>query len=209
MPIKVLIADDHEVLRQGIASLLRDTDIKIVAEADTIERAVQMAKKHRPDVILLDVRMDDDGLSGLERIRDEQPNARVVMLSMFDNPTYIARAIAWGASDYVLKGASRQELISAITAAARGQPPAKNGAFKKVVSVMATREEDKESETPLTKRELQVLRHIAFGLSNREIGLSLKIGVETVKEHVQNVVRKLGVGDRTEAAVWATRKGLV
>jgi DNA-binding NarL/FixJ family response regulator len=210
MSIKVLVADDHEVLRQGVASLLRETDIKIVAEADTVERTVQLVKKHHPDVVLLDVRMDDDGLSALERIRDEQPDARVVMLSMFDNPTYIARAAAWGASDYLLKGASRHELISAITAAARGQPPAKHGEFKRISDALAANgEEDEIDDVPLTKRELQVLRHLAFGLSNREIGLSLKISVETVKEHVQNLVRKLGFSDRTEAAVWATRKGLV
>jgi DNA-binding NarL/FixJ family response regulator len=208
--IKVLVADDHEVVRQGLASLLSGTDIKIVAEADTAERAVQLARKHRPDVVLLDVRMPDgDGLSALARIRDEHPLARVVMLSTYDNPTYIARAVAMGASDYVLKGSTRQELIAAITAAAHGQSPSKTGELKKISTSMATRDRSDHSDVPLTERELQVLRHLALGLSNKDIGRSLSISVETVKEHVQNVLRKIAVTDRTQAAVWAVRKGLV
>jgi DNA-binding NarL/FixJ family response regulator len=208
--IKVLVADDHEVVRQGLASLLSGSDIKIVAEADSAERAVQLVKKHRPDVVLLDIRMPNgDGLCALERIRYEQPDARVVMLSTYDNPTYIARAAAMGACDYVLKGSTRQELITAITAAAQGESPSNSGELKKISSAMSTRDECRDSDVPLTQRELQVLRHMALGLSNKEIGKSLKISVETVKEHVQNVLRKIAVTDRTQAAVWAVRKGLV
>jgi DNA-binding NarL/FixJ family response regulator len=208
--IKVLVADDHEVVRQGLASLLSGSDIKIVAEADSAERAVQLVKKHRPDVVLLDIRMPSvDGLCALERIRLEQPDARVVMLSTYDNPTYVARAAAMGACDYVLKGSTRQELIAAITAAAQGESPTNCGELKKIASTMSTRDECHDSDVPLTQRELQVLRHMALGLSNKEIGQSLNISVETVKEHVQNVLRKIAVTDRTQAAVWAVRKGLV
>jgi DNA-binding NarL/FixJ family response regulator len=208
--IKVLVADDHEVVRQGLACLFSGSDIKIVAEADCAERAVQLVKKHRPDVVLLDIRMPDgDGLAALEKIRHEQPDARVVMLSTYDNPTYIARAVAMGACDYLLKCSTRQELISAITAAAQGEPPSKGGELKRISSAMAAREPGHGSDVPLTQRELQVLRHLALGLSNKEIGKSLNISVETVKEHVQNVLRKIAVTDRTQAAVWAVRKGLV
>lgn len=210
MSIKVLVADDHEVVRQGLASLLSGTDIKIIAEADTGEKAVQLARKHRPDVVLLDIRLPNmDGLTALERIREDQPNARVVMLSTYDNPTYVARAVAMGAVDYVLKGSTRQELISAITGAAAGDSPSKAGEMRRISTAMATREQTGDSDIPLTQREQQVLRHMALGLSNKEIGRSLNISIETVKEHVQNVLRKIHVTDRTQAAVWAVRKGLV
>jgi DNA-binding NarL/FixJ family response regulator len=210
MPIKVLVADDHEVVRQGLASLLSGTDIKIVAEADSADKAVQLLKKHRPDVVLLDIRFrNGDGFAAIRRIRDEQPSARIVMFSTFDNPTYIARSAALGASDYVLKGSGKQELISAITAAVQNQSPIRNSPMKRVMASMAKKDVTAETESPLTPREMQVLRHLALGLSNKEIGRSLEISVETVKEHVQNVLRKIGVTDRTQAAVWAVRKDLV
>jgi DNA-binding NarL/FixJ family response regulator len=210
MPIKVLVADDHEVVRQGLASLLSGSDIKVVAEAETADKAVQLAKKHKPDVVLLDVRMeDDDGLDALERIHKAQPNTRVVMLSGYENPTYIARAVALGASDYVLKGSSKQELVNAITAAHNNMSPVRNSPMKRVMAVMATREQTGDTDYPLTPREMQVLKNLALGLTNREIARSLNISVETIKEHVQNVLRKMKVTDRTQAAVYAVRKGLV
>jgi DNA-binding NarL/FixJ family response regulator len=208
MSVKVLVADDHEVVRKGLASLFSGSDIKVVAEAKTGEEAVKLTKKHKPDVVLLDIRMPDiDGLDALEKIRKDRPDQRVVMLSTYDNPTYVARSVALGASDYVLKGSSKNELISAINAAANGQPPVKAGELRRVHLAMNTREPS--DDVPLTQRELQVLRHIALGLSNKEIGRSLGISVETVKEHVQNILRKIAVSDRTQAAVWAVRKNLV
>jgi DNA-binding NarL/FixJ family response regulator len=208
MSVKVLVADDHEVVRKGLASLFSGSDIKVVAEAKTGEEAVKLTKKFKPDVVLLDIRMPDiDGLDALEKIRKDRPDQRVVMLSTYDNPTYVARSVALGASDYVLKGSSKNELISAISAAASGQPPVKAGELRRVHLAMNTREPS--DDVPLTQRELQVLRHIALGLSNKEIGRSLGISVETVKEHVQNILRKIAVSDRTQAAVWAVRKNLV
>lgn len=208
MSVKVLVADDHEVVRRGLASLFAGSDIKVVAEAKNGEEAVKLAKKLKPDVVLLDIRMPDiDGLDALERIRKDRPDQRVVVLSTYDNPTYVARSVALGASDYVLKGSSRNELVAAINAAAQGQPATKAGELRRVHQAMNTREPS--DDVPLTQRELQVLRHIALGLSNKEIGRSLGISVETVKEHVQNILRKIAVSDRTQAAVWAVRKNLV
>ena len=210
MSVKVVIADDHEVVRRGLASLLSGSEVKIVGEAANGEEACRTVRKLKPDVVLLDIRMPGkDGLSALEKIRAEMPGVRVVMLSTFDNPTYIARAVAAGAHDYILKGSSRAEIIAAITGAAAGQLPARAGELRRVATAMANRVATPDPDIPLTQRETQVLRHMALGLSNKEIAQSLTISVETVKEHVQNILRKIAVTDRTQAAVWAVRRGLV
>ncbi len=211
MAITVLVADDHEVVRTGLARLLEDSDITIVGEAQNGEQAVAETMKHLPDVVLMDIRMpDSDGLSALEAIRKQRMEARVVMLSTYDNPTYVARSVALGATDYVLKDSSREDLIAAITRAAAGESPSQDSILQRVKETMSRRRERIDrSEVPLTNRELQVLRHVALGLSNREIGRSLGISIETVKEHVQNILRKIDVADRTQAAVWAIKKGLV
>ncbi|MCU0958679.1 MAG: response regulator transcription factor [Pirellulaceae bacterium] len=211
MAITVLVADDHEVVRTGLARLLEDSDITIVGEAENGEQAVEQTMKHNPDVVLMDIRMpDSDGLAALEKIRKKKPEVRIVMLSTYDNPTYVARSVALGAADYVLKDSSREELIAAITRAASGESPSQDSILQRVKETMSRRRERVDrSEIPLTNRELQVLRHVALGLSNREIGRSLGISIETVKEHVQNILRKIDVADRTQAAVWAIKKGLV
>lgn len=210
MSIRLLVADDHEVVRSGLASLLADGDIEIVAEAATGDQAVEQAKTTQPDVVLMDIRMpESDGLDALERLHEEAPTAKVIMLSTYDNPTYIARAITLGASDYVLKGASRDELVDTIRAAAAGDTTRRSEVLKRVASVLRTAADSGNGSVALTTRENQVLRHLALGLSNKEIGRSLSISVETVKEHVQNILRKINVVDRTQAAVWAVRKGVV
>ncbi len=210
MSIRLLVCDDHEVIRTGLATLLAGTDIEIVGEAATGKETLDQAAKTKPDVILLDIRMPDgDGLTTLDKLRDLVPESRVVMLSTYDNPTYIARAVALGASDYVLKGSARSDIIDTITAAAQGESPSRSGELKRIAGTMQARQVIDDDSVPLTQRETQVLRHVALGLSNKEIGRSLEISVETVKEHVQNILRKVAVSDRTQAAVWAVRKGLV
>ena len=207
MSIKLVIADDHEVVRRGLVSLLAGSEVKIVGEATSGEEAIKLTRKLKPDVVLLDIRMQGkDGLEALERIRADMPAVRVVMLSTFDKPTYVARAVAAGAHDYMLKGCTRAELIAG---AAAGQLPMKAGELRRVATTMANRVATPDPDIPLTQRETQVLRHMALGLSNKEIAQSLTISVETVKEHVQNILRKIAVGDRTQAAVWAVRRGLV
>ena len=208
--VRVVVADDHEVVRCGLVNLLDGTDVEIVAEASSGEAAVRLAMKHKPDVILLDIRMapGNDGLKALEKIHNDAPSVRCIMLTTFDNPTYIARAVASGAHDYILKGCSREELLESITGAASGQLPLRAGELRRVATTMANRVVTPDPDVPLTQREMQVLRHVALGLSNKEIAQSLTISVETVKEHVQNILRKLAVSDRTQAAVWAVRRGL-
>ena len=209
MAVKVVIADDHEVVRRGLVSLLAGSEVKIVGEASTGDEAVKLTKKLKPDVVLLDIRMSGkDGLAALEKIRADMPNVRCVMLSTFDNPTYVARAVAAGAHDYMLKGSSRAELINSITGAASGQLPMRAGELRRVATTMANRIATPDPDIPLTQRETQVLRLVAMGLSNREIGDALEISIETVKEHVQNLLRKVELNDRTQAAVWAIRHGL-
>jgi DNA-binding NarL/FixJ family response regulator len=203
------VADDHEVVRTGLANLLADSEIDIVAEAANGAEAVSMAVKHKPNVVLLDIRMpDSDGLEALDKIHHQVPETHVVMLSTYDNPTYVARSVALGAYDYIVKGSTRDEIVSAVTSAAAGTPPV-NGVMRHVKTAMAKRYDAANHDTPLTNREMQVLRHVALGLSNREIGTSLGISVETVKEHVQNILRKIDATDRTQAAVWAVKKGIV
>jgi DNA-binding NarL/FixJ family response regulator len=210
MSVRVLVADDHEMVRSGLVSLLEDTEVDIVAQAADGNEAIKMAVKHKPDVVLMDIRMPErDGLEALEKIHRELPDTRVVMLSTYDNPTYVARAVALGASDYVLKGSSRRELLATIMAAAAGKCPCESGELRRVAGAMSKNLAPPAEEIPLTQREQQVLRHVALGLSNKEIGKSLSISIETVKEHVQNILRKISVTDRTQAAVWAVRKKLV
>jgi DNA-binding NarL/FixJ family response regulator len=210
MSVKILVCDDHQVIRTGLASLFAGTEIEIVGEADSAKESLKQAQKLKPDVVLLDIRMPDgDGLATLEKLKAKVPECKVVMLSTYDNPTYIARAVALGASDYVLKGSSRDDIIATIVATAHGEAPSRTGELKKIAAQMKVRQVVDDDDVPLTQRETQVLRHVALGLSNREIGRSLEISVETVKEHVQNILRKISVSDRTQAAVWAVRKGLV
>ncbi len=210
MGTKLLIVDDHEVVRTGLVSLLEGTDLEVVGMAANGNEALKMAQELHPDVVLLDIRMAEmDGLTTLEELRQALPESRVIMLSTYDNPTYIARANALGASDYLLKGSTREQLVGAIHAVAAGDAPSSFGELRRVAGTMATRQKQEDAEVSLTQRETQVLRHLALGLSNKEIGRSLSISIETVKEHVQHLLRKIDATDRTQAAVWAVRKGLV
>lgn len=209
MSISVLIVDDHAIVRSGLRSMLEGSDVNIIGEATDGETALEQTLQLKPDVVLLDIRMQKtDGLQALQKIRKESPETRVMILSTYDNPTYVARSVALGAKDYVLKGSSRDVLLDRIRDVAQDKPPTEDSILHSVKETMAQRKNVK-SDFPLTNRELQVLRHIALGLSNREIGASLGISVETVKEHVQNILRKINAVDRTQAAVWAVKRGLI
>lgn len=210
MAIKLVVADDQEVIRKGLARLFDGQDIEIVAEAVTGTEAIAKVRKHKPDVLLMDVMMPHlDGLDACERIRRDFPKTKVVIMSAHDNPTYMARAVALGAGAFLLKDASAKEFLASIKRVARGEVQTGETPVSKVKAVLEKRSDPDADEVPLTKREYQVLRHLAYGLSNREIGKSLDISIETVKEHVQNILRKLDAADRTEAAVWAVKRGLV
>lgn len=210
MAIKLLIADDHEVVRSGIKTLLAGTEIEVIAEAATGEDAVRLTAETRPDVVLMDIRMPQgDGLNALGRIKLDLPQTPVLMLSTYDNPTYVARAVALGACGFLLKGVTRDTLLQAIRTAAAGENVWTRDELRRVTGALATPRLNADVEVPLTQRESEVLRQLAYGLTNKEIAQALHISYETVKEHVQHILRKVGVSDRTQAAVWAVRKGLV
>lgn len=210
MSIKLMIVDDHEVVRSGLSSLLSGSDIDVVAEASNGQEAIDKARKHKPNVILMDIRMPEvDGLTALETIHTEMPDTKVVVLSTYDNPTYIARAVALGADDYLLKGSSQSDLVESIRAVAAGRETKGSAELRRIAVTMNTKNVTEDEDVSLTQRETQVLRHLALGLSNKEVGRSLTISVETVKEHVQNILRKINCTDRTQAAVWAVKRGLV
>lgn len=210
MPIRLLIADDHEVVRAGVTSFVRESDITIVAEASDGAQALKLAQHHRPDVVLLDVRMPEiDGMSCLSKLKAELPQIPVVIFTAYENPTYVARAVALGASGYLVKNATQAELVAAVQQVASGENLWSREELRSVSGALTNTRSMPELDVPLTKRESEVLKQLALGLSNKEIAQALAISYETVKEHVQHVLRKLGVSDRTQAAVWAVRKGLV
>ena len=207
----ILIVDDHEAARMGLASALDGAGFTVVGSVATGGEAIDAIKKLQIDLILMDVRMpQSDGLTTLGKIR-KLTQAAIVMLSAYDNPTYVARATALGAQDYVVKSGENSELLDSLRLAVEGEGPAHQGRMARVQYEMQkeVRSDSLPKEFPLTSREGQVLRHIALGLSNKEIAKSLGISVETVKEHVQNVLRKVKANDRTDAAVRAIKSGLI
>jgi DNA-binding NarL/FixJ family response regulator len=210
MSIRILVADDHEVVRRGLNNMLEGTEVTIAAEAETGEEAVRKALGQKFDLVLLDIRMQQgDGLNALGRIKLDKPELPVLIFSTYDNPTYVARAVALGAAGYVLKGSERDDLLKAMRVAASGDTVWTREELRRVTGALATPRLTSDVEVPLTKRESEVLRQLALGLTNKEIAGTLDISYETVKEHVQHILRKVGVSDRTQAAVWAVRKGLV
>ena len=210
MSIRMLIADDHEVVRSGIKNLLEGTDIAIIGEATNGNEVVRMTAELKPDIVVLDVRMPDgDGLTTLGRLKLDYPNLPVLMLSTYDNPTYVARSVALGACGYLMKTASKEKLLGAIQSGAAGESVWTRDELRRVTGALSTPRLNSDVDVPLTQRESEVLRQLAFGLTNKEIAAALNISYETVKEHVQHILRKVGVSDRTQAAVWAVRKGLV
>jgi len=208
--VSLLIAESQELIRLGLRAMLAGTGIKIVGEASETKSTLTLAKKHRPNVVLLDVAIPGgDAFEVVGTLRKSLPATTCVLMSAIDNPTYMARARAVGAVHCLLKDVSGKELVTVIENAAAGIPFTGAGKFGRITSSLAAREKGPALDAGLTARESQVLSHVAYGLSNDEIAQSLGISVETVKEHVQNILRKLAVNDRTQAAVWAVKSGVV
>jgi two-component system, NarL family, response regulator LiaR len=207
--IRVLIADDHAVVRQGLRTFLDlQADINVVGEAADGEEALAVAAEHAPDVILLDLVMPRlDGIGALRRLRDAAPGARVIVLTSFGEDERLFTALRAGASGYLLKDVEPAELGDAIRRVHRGE-----GLLHPAVAARVMRELSDEREPireVLTERELDVLRLLAHGLSNKSIAYELVVSEKTVKTHVSNILAKLHLADRTQAALYAVRERLV
>jgi DNA-binding NarL/FixJ family response regulator len=197
------------MIRAGLRDMLADTEIQVVAEVATGQAAVNYALTHPVDVALLDIRMPDgDGRTALARIKLDKPDLPVLMITAFDDPTHLARAVALGASGFLMKTCSRDELTHAIKAASTGERTWTREELRRMTGTVVASRLGTDLEVSLTPRENDVLRHMAKGLANKEIAEALRISTETVKEHVQNIFHKIGATCRTQAAVWAIRNNL-
>jgi DNA-binding NarL/FixJ family response regulator len=201
--IRILIADDHHVVRQGLVALLKTIDgLEVVAEAADGRQAIEQFEQHQPDVTLMDLRMPKmGGVEAVTQIRSKYPQARVIVLTTFDGDEDIYRAVQAGAKGYLLKGMFGEELVDAIRAVHAGKT--------RIPSAIAERLADRMGGPALTNRELDVLRGIVAGRSNKEIGSHLSISEATVKTHINSILGKLGVTDRTQAATTALQRGIV
>jgi len=201
--IRVLIADDHTTVLAGLVSIINmEPDMIVVAEATNGRQAVDLWRKHCPDVTLLDLRMPKlDGVGVIDEIRQQDTSARIIILTTYDTDNEIYRAIKAGAKGYLLKDARREELLDCIRKVNRGETCIPQALVEKLASGM--------SSEPLTGRELGVLTLLARGKSNKEIGANLFISETTVKGHLHNIFTKLNVLSRTEAITVASRRGLV
>ncbi|MGI8778752.1 MAG: response regulator [Solirubrobacteraceae bacterium] len=207
--IRVVIADDHAVVRQGLRTYLAlQDDIDVVAEAADGAEAVDEVTRHAPDVVLLDLAMPRlDGVGALRELRERAPEARVIVLTSFGEDDRLFAALRAGAAGFLLKDSEPADIVRAIRSAHAGQAPLSPATATRVVEEL-TRGGHARATDLLTRRELDVLRLIARGRSNKRIALELGVAEKTVKTHVGHVLAKLGLSDRTQAALYAVREGL-
>ncbi len=200
--IRVLIVDDHPVVRTGLALMIKyEPEMEVVAEAGDGAQAVQLFRQHQPDVTLMDLRMPGmGGVDAITAIRQELPDACIIVLTTYDGDEDIYRGLQAGAKGYVLKGTNCEQLLDAIRQVHAGQTH--------IPAVVGAKLANRLSGPQLSKREQDVLRLLATGMSNREIADTLGIGEGTVKFHVNNILSKLQVSDRTQAALIALKRGI-
>jgi DNA-binding NarL/FixJ family response regulator len=208
-PIRVLVADDHDIIRAGLRGLLSpEADIEVVTEASTGQQAVALSRQLKPDVVLIDVRMPGlDGLAAARAIVHESPSTRVIVCTAFQSAEYLRGAVASGASGYVLKTATRAELLAAIRRVAAGEQTFDGELASDLLRQLVG--QPRNGVVALTPREREVLRLLARGLTNRRIGEELSVSQRTAKAYVESIINKLGVENRTQAAARAIEEGLV
>jgi DNA-binding NarL/FixJ family response regulator len=217
MAIRVLLVDDQALFREGLETLLSvHKDIQVVGQASNGQEAVEVAAKVHPDVVLMDVRMPIlDGVRATRLLKEAQPQCRVIVLTTFDDDEYIFDALRTGAAGYLLKDVASVRLVEAIRATARGESILEPSVAAKViaeftrVSSMVPPKQMEQLVEPLSERELEILACIARGASNKEIASQLFIAEGTVKNHITHILGKLGVRDRTQAALKARELGLL
>jgi DNA-binding NarL/FixJ family response regulator len=211
-PSRVLVVDDHEMAREAVCSILgREPDLQVVGEAADGETAVALAGRLHPDLILMDVRMPGtDGLDATRMVKEALPATRVLILTTYDTQEYVLEGLRAGADGYLLKGASKQELLGSIRAVLRGEQTVQSALAASILKQVAEgRSQAAPADPGLTDRQRDVLRLMADGRSNPEIADDLQVSLNTVKTHVVHVLRRLGVTDRTQAAVRAAQLGLL
>ncbi|MDF2649304.1 MAG: liaR1, partial [Paenibacillus sp.] len=208
--IKVLLVDDHEMVRIGLAAVLGTEDgIEVVGEASNGQDGIRLAQEYRPDVVLMDLVMEGmDGIETTRKLLQLYPDCKVIVLTSFLDDEKMYPVIEAGAFSYLLKTSRASEIAQAIRAAAKGQSILESQVASKIMNRFRQPKPAAEPHEELTDREMEVLRLIAKGKSNQELADDLFIGVKTVKFHVTNVLAKLGVEDRTQAAIYAFKHGL-
>jgi DNA-binding NarL/FixJ family response regulator len=201
--ITVLTVDDHSLLRKGIAALVNaEPDMKLIAEASNGQEAVESFRLHRPDVTLMDIQMPGfNGIEAINRIRSEFPDAHIIVLTTYTGDAQVVKALRAGARAYILKGHVHRELLETIRAVHAGQ--------KRIPPDIAAELAEHAADDELTQREIDVLRLIAAGNSNKLIADQLSIGEATVKSHVTNILSKLGANDRAHAATIGIKRGII
>jgi DNA-binding NarL/FixJ family response regulator len=208
---RIIIADDHELARMGLRTMLApEPDLEVVGEAATGREAVDMSRELKPDLVLMDIRMPDlDGLVATRSIKESDPRISVLIVTLSEDPDYLLEALRVGAAGYVLKDASRREVVDAVHQVLRGESPLDPKLSAQLIRRLASRTRDSSAAhgDELTHREVEVLRLVAEGKTNAEIAASLFISVGTVKVHVERIIDKLAVSDRTQAAVRAVELG--
>ncbi len=210
--ISVLLVDDHAMVRQGVkAFLITQPDLSVVGEAGSGEEAVKLAAQHIPDVILMDLIMPDmDGVEATRRVKQVSPRSQVVVLTSYHEDEHIFPALKAGALSYILKDVSAEELASAVRKAAVGEAILHPRVATRVIRELRGSHAEKFNPfTELSERELEVLKLIADGMSNAEMAAKLVLSEKTIKGHVSNILSKLHLVDRTQAAVYAWREGVV
>jgi DNA-binding NarL/FixJ family response regulator len=210
-PIKVLIADDHAMVREGLSTALQTTStIRVVGMAANGREAIEKVKTLKPNVVLMDIKMPNmDGLKACRLIKKSSPEIQVIMLTVHDDETHVIDAITAGASGYILKSLSVNELIRAIKLASEGKAMLHPSATKQLMAEFKRLTDNGGGGFNLSDRELQVLQLLAYGHTNKEIATELTISQQTVKSHVIHIFQKLGACDRTEAVAIALRRGIV
>lgn len=212
MTIRILVADDHKLFRQGLIGLIKTHDelVDVVGEASTGTEAIQLAERLRPDIILMDIYMPDmDGLQATRLIKEKLPEIEVVMLTSSEDDAHLYEAVRLGAAGYLLKSLDADELFDLINGVIEGEAAMTRAMASRLLKGIVQRSNDSEKgEEELTERELAVLRLVAKGYSNAQISEELHIAVNTVKFHIKNILSKLQLENRTQVAAYAVRSGL-